>query len=79
MSDELRTLIVETQEAFRADPAEALATFESVSSLGEGFRSEMALRDHRLGACAAERFWAPSDTISSGASCKTAEASGFSA
>ena len=48
MSDELRTLIVETQEAFRADPAEARATFESVSSLGEGFRSEVALRDHRL-------------------------------
>ena len=48
MSEELRNLIVETQDAFRADPAEAQATFESVSSLGEGFRSEVALRDHRL-------------------------------
>ena len=48
MSEELRNLIVETQDAFRADPAGAQATFESVSSLGEGFRSEVALRDHRL-------------------------------
>ena len=48
MSDELRTLIAETQETFRTDPAEAQATFESVSSLGEGFRSDVTLRDHRL-------------------------------
>lgn len=48
MSNELRALIAETQEAFRTDPAEAQATFESVSSLGEGFRSEVALCDHRL-------------------------------
>ena len=48
MSEELRDLIVQTQDAFRADPAEARATFQSVSSLGEGFRSEVALRDHRL-------------------------------
>ncbi len=48
MSEALRNLIVQTQEAFRADPKEAQATFESISALGEGLRSEVALRDHRL-------------------------------
>ena len=48
MSDTLRDLIVQTQEAFRTNPADARATFVSVSSLGEGFRSEVALREHRL-------------------------------
>ena len=44
----LQTLIAETQSAFRADPQKARATFASRSRLGEGFRSEAALRDHRV-------------------------------
>jgi uncharacterized OsmC-like protein len=48
MTQALRDLIAQTQATYRADPKEALATFESASSLGEGFRSEVALREHRL-------------------------------
>ena len=47
MSD-LKSLIVETQGAFRADPAAAQATFASHSQLKEGFHSEAALRDHKV-------------------------------
>lgn len=48
MSESLRDLIVQTQDTYRADPKEALATFESKSVQREGFRSEVALRDHQL-------------------------------
>ncbi|MAG96094.1 MAG: OsmC family protein [Alphaproteobacteria bacterium] len=48
MSDALRKIIEETQANFRAEPANALATFESKSELQEGFHSEVGLRDHRL-------------------------------
>ncbi|MEZ5669660.1 MAG: OsmC family protein [Alphaproteobacteria bacterium] len=48
MSDDLRQLIGETQDAFRAEPAKAQARFESVSLLKDGLRSEVRLRDHRL-------------------------------
>ncbi len=48
MSEKLRDLIAETQQAFRANPVDAQATFKSVSVLGEGLRSEAELRHHQL-------------------------------
>ena len=48
MSDALRELIAETQAKFKADPKEAQATFQSVSALQEGLRSEVSLRHHAL-------------------------------
>ena len=48
MSENLRELIAETQESFRAEPETAKATFESVSLLTDGLRSDVKLRDHRL-------------------------------
>lgn len=48
MSAKLRTLIQETQEAFRSDPGAAKAVFSSRSSLKDGLRSEAAMRDHTL-------------------------------
>lgn len=48
MTTDLKTLILETQEAFRSDPASARARFASTSALGEGLRSEVRLRDHAL-------------------------------
>lgn len=48
MSDALRDLIAETQAKFKAQPAEAQATFQSSSALREGLRSEVSLRQHAL-------------------------------
>ncbi len=48
MSEALRDLIADTQNAFRTAPASAQATFRSESSLGEGLRSEAKMRDHRV-------------------------------
>jgi len=48
MSERLRELIAETQQAFRSDPESARTTFESISLLREGFRSEAKLRGHCL-------------------------------
>ena len=48
MSDKLRSLIAETQSTFRSEPAKARVSFQSVSVLTEGLRSEASLRDHRL-------------------------------
>ena len=44
MSNELKQLISDTQSAFRADPAKALATFNTSSRLTQGFRSEISPR-----------------------------------
>jgi uncharacterized OsmC-like protein len=48
MSEALRQLIEETQSKFKAEPESAVATFESQSALQEGFRSEVAVREHKL-------------------------------
>lgn len=48
MSTSLKELIAQTQESFRSDPAAARAVFATESSLGEGFHSEVSIRDHRL-------------------------------
>ena len=48
MSEALRELIVATQTKFKADPREAQVTFRSESSLQEGLRSQVAMRDHTL-------------------------------
>ncbi len=48
MSEALKKLITETQEAFRADPSKAQETFVSESSLKDGFRSEVSIRSHGL-------------------------------
>ncbi|MGD9539270.1 MAG: OsmC family protein [Alphaproteobacteria bacterium] len=48
MSIDLRQLIAEKQAAFKANPARALATFESRSGLIEGFRTKAALRQHSV-------------------------------
>lgn len=50
MSVKLKQLISDTQSAFRAEPNSAKATFRSSSRLGEGFRSEVSIRQHRLAA-----------------------------
>jgi len=48
MSDELKNLISNTQAKFKAEPAEAQATFQSVSELQDGLRSEVSVRHHAL-------------------------------
>ena len=48
MSEALKTIITETQEAFRADPEKAKATFQSISALQDGLRSKVAIRGHEL-------------------------------
>jgi len=45
---ELKTLINETQAAFRADPARAKAVFTSASGLIQGFQTKARLRDHEI-------------------------------
>lgn len=45
MSD-LKSIIVATQDKFRLNPQEALATFHSHSELQEGLRSQVSLRQH---------------------------------
>src|SRR4029077_659203 len=47
MSD-LKTIIEETQSAFRTDPAKELATFSSRSQLQDGLHSEATLRQHKV-------------------------------
>ena len=48
MSEALKKIIEETQANFRAEPANALATFESKSKLQQGFHTEAAMRDHSI-------------------------------
>ncbi len=48
MTQPLKSLIAETQDRYRADPAEARATFESRSVQLDGLRSDVTLREHRL-------------------------------
>ncbi len=48
MSEALRQIIAETQEAFRADPSKAQETFTTVSGLKEGFHTEVSIREHGL-------------------------------
>ena len=48
MSEALKKLITEKQEAFRADPSEAQETFVSESGLKDGFCSEVSIREHGL-------------------------------
>ena len=48
MNDSLRETISATQEKYRLNPAEALATFHSKSELVEGFRSDVTIRDHHV-------------------------------
>jgi uncharacterized OsmC-like protein len=48
MSEALRQLIAETQSRFQAEPESAVVTFESQSRLGDGLRSEAAMRSHKL-------------------------------
>ena len=48
MSASLQSLIAETQDNFRSDPSSAKATFVSESALGEGFHSDVSIRDHRI-------------------------------
>ncbi len=45
MSEALRELIVATQTKYKADPREAQVTFRSESSLQEGLRSQVAMRE----------------------------------
>lgn len=48
MSDSLADAIGAADRKFRSDAQRARATFVSESRLGEGFRSEVRLREHRL-------------------------------
>lgn len=48
MSEELKKVISDLQETYRADPKEAQKTFTSESALQEGLRSEVVMRDHSL-------------------------------
>jgi putative redox protein len=48
MSDSLRETIHATQEKLRLEPGRARATFRSRSALVEGFRSDVAIRDHAV-------------------------------
>src|SRR5262245_309703 len=48
MSEALRQLIEQTQRKFKAEPESAVATFESQSTLQEGLRSEVEVREHKL-------------------------------
>ena len=45
---DLKTLISDTQTAFRTDPEKAKATFTSVSGLIQGFQTKAKLRDHEI-------------------------------
>ena len=48
MSEALKQIIVDTQEAFRADPNKARETFTTTSGLKEGFHTEVSIREHGL-------------------------------
>lgn len=49
MSQELKKIIQDTQEAFRANPTRAKAVFESSSQLSStGLRSQAAMRQHTI-------------------------------
>ncbi|MEZ5825208.1 MAG: OsmC family protein [Geminicoccaceae bacterium] len=48
MSETLKSIIGETQAAFRADGKAAQAVFSSSSELQEGLRSEVSIRQHEL-------------------------------
>ena len=48
MEDTVKDAIGRAAETFRSDPPRARATFRSDSTLQDGFRSEVKLRDHRL-------------------------------
>ena len=48
MNDSLRETISATQERYRLQPDEALASFHSKSELVDGFRSDVTIRDHRV-------------------------------
>ena len=45
MSEELKTIITESQAIFQANPEKALATFEVQTRLGEGLHSKATVRD----------------------------------
>ena len=48
MSEELKKLITDAQDEFRAHPDKAHTSFHSSSALQEGFRSIARLRDHSV-------------------------------
>ena len=48
MSEKLRQAISATQEKFRLTPEAANASFHSASKLTQGFRSDVAIRQHQL-------------------------------
>ena len=48
MNDSLRETISATQEKYRLNPTEALASFHSNSKLVDGFRSDVIIRDHHV-------------------------------
>ena len=48
MTESLKTLIAETQAAFKADPEKAKATFTSVSKLQDGMQTVAAMRQHKI-------------------------------
>jgi uncharacterized OsmC-like protein len=48
MSDKIIQIIKTTQEALQKDASKAQAEFSSSSKLGEGFHSQVTLRDHKI-------------------------------
>jgi putative redox protein len=48
MSQQLKTVIAETQERFRLEPESAIVHFESSSCLQEGLQSQARMRQHTL-------------------------------
>lgn len=48
MSEALKQIISETQAAFIEDPSKGQEIFESSSSLRDGLRSDVSMRDHTL-------------------------------
>lgn len=48
MSETLATVIATVQNKLRSTPDSALASFQSVSQLGAGFRSDVSIRQHTL-------------------------------
>jgi putative redox protein len=48
MNDTLGEVIAATQDQYRLEPDAARASFHSRSELTEGFRSDIAIQDHRL-------------------------------
>ena len=48
MSETLATVIATVQDQLRRTPDSALANFHSSSRLGDGFRSEVSIRQHSL-------------------------------